>query len=57
MKTYLLLGISILFEVAGATAMQYSDGFTNFTASLVVIGCYISLFLCIYLLQKTVRLA
>ncbi|MEL3971057.1 multidrug efflux SMR transporter [Rossellomorea oryzaecorticis] len=41
MKTYLLLGISILFEVAGATAMKYSEGFTNFTASLVVILCYI----------------
>ncbi|WLR47378.1 SMR family transporter [Halobacillus litoralis] len=40
MKTYLLLGISILFEVAGATAMKYSEGFTNVMASLVVIFCY-----------------
>ncbi len=40
MKTYLLLGISILFEAAGATAMKYSEGFTNVTASLVVIFCY-----------------
>ncbi|WP_242705648.1 multidrug efflux SMR transporter [Pontibacillus sp. ALD_SL1] len=40
MKTYLLLGISILFEVAGATSMKYSEGFTDFTASLVVVVCY-----------------
>lgn len=40
MKTYLLLGVSILFEVAGATSMKYSEGFTDFMASLVVIICY-----------------
>lgn len=40
MKTYLLLGISIMFEVAGATAMKYSEGFTNLTASLIVIFFY-----------------
>ncbi|MCA1055851.1 multidrug efflux SMR transporter [Rossellomorea aquimaris] len=49
MKTYLLLGISIVSEVTGATFIKYSDGFTDFSATVIVILSY-SLAVALYIL-------
>ncbi|MCA1011562.1 DMT family transporter [Halobacillus halophilus] len=40
-NVYILLGLSIILEVIGATFMKYTSGFENTTASLVVILSYL----------------
>ncbi|WP_226658836.1 DMT family transporter [Pseudalkalibacillus hwajinpoensis] len=39
-KVYLWLGIAIVFEVIGATFMKYTDGFSNWIPTLIVILSY-----------------
>ncbi|MYL64467.1 QacE family quaternary ammonium compound efflux SMR transporter [Bacillus hwajinpoensis] len=49
-NVYLWLGIAILFEVIGATFMKYTDGFSNWGPTLIVILSYaIALFFYIFL--------
>ncbi|MGR3762865.1 DMT family transporter [Rossellomorea sp. NS-SX7] len=40
MRTYLLLIISILCEVTGATFMKHADGFSDYRAGIMVVICY-----------------
>lgn len=40
MNPYLLLGISILSEVMGTSALRASDGFTRILPSVIVVVCY-----------------
>lgn len=39
-NVYIWLGIAILFEVIGATFMKYTDGFSNWIPTLIVILSY-----------------
>lgn len=39
-KVYIWLSIAILFEVIGATFMKYTEGFSNWGATLIVIVSY-----------------
>lgn len=52
MREYLYLAAAIVAEVAGTTALKFSDGFTNVVPSLVVIVGYIGSF---YLLSLTLQ--
>ncbi|WP_041601283.1 DMT family transporter [Halobacillus halophilus] len=40
-NVYILLGLSIILEVIGATFMKYTSGFENAAASVVVILSYL----------------
>lgn len=40
--SWLLLFLAIGLEVAGTTAMKFSDGFTKLVPSLVMLGCYVA---------------
>ena len=37
---YILLGLAVAFEVIGATFMKYTNGFSQFGASMIVIFSY-----------------
>lgn len=52
MRAYLYLGAAIAAEVAGTTALKFSDGFSNPLPSLVVVTGYIGSF---YLLSLVLR--
>ncbi|WP_273834325.1 DMT family transporter [Guptibacillus sedimenti] len=39
-NVYIWLGIAILFEVIGATFMKYTDGFSNWGPTVIVILSY-----------------
>ncbi|MGP4077394.1 DMT family transporter [Halobacillus sp. K22] len=41
-NVYVLLGLSIILEVNGATFMKYTSGFENTAASIVVVLSYLS---------------
>lgn len=48
--TYLILGI--LFEVAGTTALKYSDGFSQTLHSVICVSCFV---IALYCLSLSVR--
>lgn len=50
--SYLLLGIAILAEVCGTTALKASEGFTRLTPGLLTVGAYALSF---YLLSLTLK--
>ena len=52
-QSYLLLGLAIVMEVAGTTALKASDGFTRLVPSLLTAVAYGASF---YLLSLTLRL-
>ena len=39
-NVYVFLGLAVVFEVIGATFMKYTDGFSQFGASIVVVLSY-----------------
>lgn len=41
MSPYVLLGLSVLFEVFGTTCMKLSEGFTQPVFGIVTAACYI----------------
>ena len=51
-SSYLLLGLAILAEVLGTSALKASDGFTRLVPSLVTAVAYMVSF---YLLSLTLR--
>nr|WP_315430957.1 SMR family transporter [uncultured Albidiferax sp.] len=51
--SYLLLGIAILAEVSGTTALKASDGFTRLAPSLVTVVAYAASFYVLSLTLKT----
>lgn len=51
--SYLLLGIAILAEVFGTTALKASDGFTRLLPSLVTVLAYAASFYVLSLTLKT----
>lgn len=52
MNVWLLLGLAIVAEVIGTTALKMSDGFSKFWPSLVVVVGYAIAF---YLLSMTLK--
>jgi small multidrug resistance pump len=40
-QAWFVLGVAILFEVAGTTSMRLSEGFTRFTPSLLIFVFYV----------------
>ncbi|MCU4799884.1 multidrug efflux SMR transporter [Halobacteria archaeon HArc-gm2] len=52
MRPYLALALAIASELAGTTALKYSDGFTNPLPSAVVLLGYLGAF---YLLSLTLQ--
>lgn len=56
MSPYALLGLSVLFEVFGATFMKMSDGFTHPVFGLATAACYIISFALLTLALKHLSL-
>ncbi|WP_408957400.1 DMT family transporter [Natrinema sp. 74] len=52
MREYVYLGLAIMAEVTGTTALKFSDGFTNVGPTVVVIVGYIGSF---YLLSLSLQ--
>ncbi|QRK04983.1 multidrug efflux SMR transporter [Archangium violaceum] len=52
MNPYLLLGISILSEVMGTSALRASQGFTRILPSVIVVVCYGTAF---YLMSQALK--
>ena len=53
MGAWLLLAVSILFEVMGTMSMKLSDGFSHLLPTLSVFGCYaVSFTLLVMILKK-----
>lgn len=44
---WLLLAVAIVFEVAGTSALKYSDGFSRMLPSAAVVICYGLAFVCL----------
>lgn len=51
---YLALGLAIVAEVIGTSALRASDGFTKLAPSLLVAVCYLLSFYCLSLVLRTV---
>ncbi|UOQ44206.1 multidrug efflux SMR transporter [Halobacillus salinarum] len=51
-RRYAWLGLSIVLEVMGASLMKTSNGFTNLSASIMVIVCYFLALVLYILLTK-----
>lgn len=54
MNAYLALGLAIVAEVIGTSALKASEGFTRLAPSLLVVGCYLLSFYGLSLVLKTV---
>lgn len=54
MNAYLLLGLAIVAEVVGTSALKASEGFTRFTPSAVVVVGYALSFYCLALVFKSI---
>lgn len=54
---WLYLAVAIVFEVAGTTAMKYSEGFTRLTPSVLLFVFYALAFASLTLALKTVELS
>ncbi|CCQ74453.1 multidrug efflux SMR transporter [Magnetospira sp. QH-2] len=54
---WIWLTLAILLEVAGTTAMKFSDGFTNLVPTLLVAVFYTSSFSLLILVMKTLDLS
>lgn len=55
MNAYLALGLAIVAEVIGTSALKASEGFTRLAPSLLVVGCYLLSFYGLSLVLKTVQ--
>ena len=53
MTAWLLLGLAIVAEVIGTSALKASDGFTRLGPSAVVVAGYAVAFYCLSLVLKT----
>jgi small multidrug resistance pump len=51
-QSYLYLGLAIVFEVIGTTALKATDGFTRPLPSVVTVACYAASF---YLLTFSLK--
>ena len=56
MKTFLILFVSIIAEVAATSALKAAEGFTRLLPSLVVVIGYAIAFTCLSLTLKTIPL-
>ncbi len=54
MNAWLTLGIAIVAEVIGTSALKASDGFTRFWPSAMVVAGYAVAFYCLSLVLRTV---
>ncbi len=54
--SWLYLFVAIAFEVAGTTAMKFSDGFTRWGPSLVMLVCYLASLAVLSLTLKEIEL-
>ena len=54
--SWLFLFLAIGLEVAGTTAMKFSEGFTKLVPSLVMLGCYLSSLVVLSLTLKEIEL-
>ena len=54
MNAWLTLGIAIVAEVVGTSALKASEGFTRLAPSVVVVAGYAVAFYCLSLVLKTV---
>lgn len=54
MHPYLALGLAIVSEVIGTSALKASDGFTKLAPSLLVAVCYMLSFYCLSLVLRSV---
>lgn len=57
MKAYLLLLVSISFEVLGTSMLKLSDGFTNLVPSLVLLASFAISFTLMGIVLKTIPLS
>lgn len=53
MSAWLLLGLAIVAEVIGTSALKASEGFTRMGPSVVVVASYAIAFYCLSLVLKT----
>jgi small multidrug resistance pump len=53
-QPYLFLGIAIVFEVIGTTALKQSDAFTRLIPSLVTVATYAASFVFLALTLRTI---
>lgn len=53
-QPYLFLGIAIVFEVIGTTALKQSDAFTKLVPSLITAGTYAASFVFLALTLRTI---
>lgn len=51
---YAALGVAVMFEVAGTTALQQSQQFTRPLPTLVMAGCYLAAFYFLSVVLKTI---
>ena len=56
MNPYVLLGISIVMEVMGTSALRASEGFTRLVPSLMVVGGYATAFFLVGQVLKSLPL-
>ncbi len=52
MKQWLILSLAIISEVVGTSFLKFTEGFTRFWPSVIVVACYASAF---YLLSLTLE--
>jgi small multidrug resistance pump len=52
--SYFYLGLSIVFEVVGTSALKESQSFTRLLPSLITVGAYVSSFLLFSLTLRTI---
>jgi len=57
MRGYLLLLVSIIFEVAGSAFLKLTNGFTNLVPSILLIVCYAVSFTTFVFVLKTIPLS
>lgn len=57
MNHWLLLALAIGFEVAGTTAMKYSEGFTKLLPSVLLFVFYLLAFVALTLALKRIELS
>ena len=57
MKAYVLLLVSISFEVLGTSMLKLSDGFTNLVPSLVLLASFAISFTLMGIVLKTIPLS
>ena len=54
MKQWFILSLAIIFEVIGTSSLKFSEGFTRFWPSVIVVACYASAFYLLSLTLKTI---